>query len=151
LQRLVKEISRKTSIRALLFTGSSCRVNLLLYPIDHTKRWSATDGLTYGDPYTDIEIAITKQVISLFRAGNLRLKEQGFGDLLQECLIHWFLQRSKFNPILITCRYFFTFIKLALMLYRKGGYRAGGGRYGIWINGQEMIIELATSVFMMLI
>ncbi len=55
-------------------------------------------GLTYGDLFTDLEIAITKQVISQFRATNSWLQEPGFEDLLQECLTHWFLQRSKFNP-----------------------------------------------------
>ncbi len=55
-------------------------------------------GLTYGDLFTDLEIAVTKQVISQFRASHSWLKVMDFEDLLQECLIHWFLQRSKFNP-----------------------------------------------------
>jgi RNA polymerase sigma factor (sigma-70 family) len=55
-------------------------------------------GLDYGDLFTDLEIATAKQVVSQFLARNSWLKEQDFEDLLQECLIHWFPQRSKFQP-----------------------------------------------------
>ena len=55
-------------------------------------------GLIYGDLFADFEIATTKQVISQFQASHSWLKGLDFEDLLQECLIHWFLQRTRFQP-----------------------------------------------------
>ena len=55
-------------------------------------------GLIYGDLFADFEIATAKQVISQFQASHSWLKGLDFEDLLQECLIHWFLQRTRFQP-----------------------------------------------------
>jgi RNA polymerase sigma factor (sigma-70 family) len=55
-------------------------------------------GLTYGDLFADWEMAVAKQAVSRFQARNPRFKGMDFNDLLQECLIHWILQRSKFQP-----------------------------------------------------
>jgi RNA polymerase sigma-70 factor (ECF subfamily) len=55
-------------------------------------------GLTYGDLFADWEMAVAKQAISRFQARIPRFKGMYFDDLLQECLIHWLLQRSRFQP-----------------------------------------------------
>jgi DNA-directed RNA polymerase specialized sigma24 family protein len=55
-------------------------------------------GSNYGDLFADWEMAVAKQAISGFQARNPRFKGLHFEDLLQECLIHWLLQRSKFQP-----------------------------------------------------
>jgi len=54
-------------------------------------------GLTYGDLFADWEIAIAKQVIGHFQISHPWLKGLDFDDLLQECLIHWYLNRAKFQ------------------------------------------------------
>ena len=54
-------------------------------------------GLTYGDLFDDWEIALAKKLISEFQAKYPWLKIPDFDDLLQECLIHWYLNRSRFK------------------------------------------------------
>ena len=54
-------------------------------------------GLTYGDLFTEWEIAIAKKVVSHFQTSYSWLKGLEFEDLLQECLIHWCLNRDKFQ------------------------------------------------------
>jgi RNA polymerase sigma factor (sigma-70 family) len=54
-------------------------------------------GLTFGDSFAEWEIAIAKQVVSRFLAKYSWFKGMDFDDLLQECLIHWFLNRAKFQ------------------------------------------------------
>jgi RNA polymerase sigma factor (sigma-70 family) len=54
-------------------------------------------GLNYGDVFADWEIAIAKKAVSQFRAKYPWLKGLEFDDLLQECLIHWYLNRAKFR------------------------------------------------------
>lgn len=55
-------------------------------------------GLFYGDLFADWEIAIAKSLIREFRERYPWLKSLDFDDLLQECLSHWYLQRSRFRP-----------------------------------------------------
>jgi RNA polymerase sigma-70 factor (ECF subfamily) len=54
-------------------------------------------GLVFGDPFADWEIRIAKQVVGRFLAKNSWLKGLDFDDLIQECLIHWYKQRIKFQ------------------------------------------------------
>jgi RNA polymerase sigma factor (sigma-70 family) len=54
-------------------------------------------GLTYADLFADWEIGIAKKVIIHFQIGLPWLKGLDFDDLLQECLIHWYLNRAKFQ------------------------------------------------------
>jgi RNA polymerase sigma factor (sigma-70 family) len=54
-------------------------------------------GLIYGGLFADWEIAVAKQVISHFQTSYPWLKGLDFEDLLQECLIHWYLNRAKFQ------------------------------------------------------
>jgi len=54
-------------------------------------------GSTYGDLFADWEIAIAKRVVSHFQANYPWLKGLDFDDLLQECLIHWYLSRARFQ------------------------------------------------------
>ena len=54
-------------------------------------------GSTYGDIFADWEIAIAKRVVIQFQANYPWLKGLDFDDLLQECLIHWYLNRARFQ------------------------------------------------------
>jgi RNA polymerase sigma factor (sigma-70 family) len=54
-------------------------------------------GLTYADLFADWEIATAKKMISHFQTSYPWLKGLDFEDLLQECLIHWYLNRAKFQ------------------------------------------------------
>lgn len=54
-------------------------------------------GSTYGDVFADWEIAIAKKAVSQFQANYPWLRGFDFDDLLQECLIHWYLNRAKFR------------------------------------------------------
>ncbi len=55
-------------------------------------------GLNYGDLFQDWEIALAKGVVSQFQTDHPWLKTFEFDDLLQECLSHWQLKRSRFRP-----------------------------------------------------
>ena len=54
-------------------------------------------GLNYGDVFAGWEVAIAKKAVSQFQANYPWLKGLDFDDLLQECLIHWYLNRAKFR------------------------------------------------------
>lgn len=54
-------------------------------------------GLIYGDLFAEWEIRIARQVVSRFLVKYSWLKGLDFEDLFQECLIHWSLQRAKFQ------------------------------------------------------
>jgi len=54
-------------------------------------------GLNYGDLFSEWELVIAKKVVSRFLAKNSWFKGMDFDDLLQECLVHWLLQRAKFH------------------------------------------------------
>lgn len=54
-------------------------------------------GLNYGDVFADWEIAIAKKAVSRFQANYPWLRGLDFDDLLQECLIHWYLNRGRFR------------------------------------------------------
>ncbi len=54
-------------------------------------------GLFYGDLFADWEIAIAKSLIREFRERYPWLKSLDFDDLLQECLIHWYLNQASYK------------------------------------------------------
>ena len=54
-------------------------------------------GLNYGDVFAGWEVAIAKKAVSQFQANYPWRKGLDFDDLLQECLIHWYLNRAKFR------------------------------------------------------
>lgn len=54
-------------------------------------------GLNYGDVFADWEMAIAKKVVAQFQAKYPWLKGLDSDDLLQECLIHWYLNRAKYR------------------------------------------------------
>jgi RNA polymerase sigma factor (sigma-70 family) len=54
-------------------------------------------GLNYGDVFADWEIAIAKKAVRRFQANYPWLRGLDFDDLLQECLIHWYLNRARYR------------------------------------------------------
>ena len=54
-------------------------------------------GLFYGDLFADWEIAVAKSLIIKFQKNYPWLKGFEFEDLLQECLIHWYLSRASYE------------------------------------------------------
>ncbi|MBI5124034.1 MAG: sigma-70 family RNA polymerase sigma factor [Candidatus Omnitrophica bacterium] len=52
----------------------------------------------YGNLFEDWEVAITKKLVSEFCQRWALLKREGFDDLMQECLTHWFFAKSKYDP-----------------------------------------------------
>ena len=54
-------------------------------------------GSTYGDLFEGWEIALARRAVSRFQASYPWLKGLDFDDLLQECLIHWYLNRARFR------------------------------------------------------
>jgi len=54
-------------------------------------------GLFYGDLFADWEIAIAKSLVRKFQESYTWLKGFDFEDLLQECLFHWYLHRSRYQ------------------------------------------------------
>ncbi len=53
-------------------------------------------GLFYGDLFADWEIAVAKNLVSNFQKSCPWLKGFDFEDLLQECLVHWYLKRDRY-------------------------------------------------------
>ena len=54
-------------------------------------------GLFYGDLFAAWEIAVAKNSIIKFQKNYPWLKGFEFEDLLQECLIHWYLNRASYK------------------------------------------------------
>ena len=54
-------------------------------------------GLVYGDLFAAWEIAVAKSLIIKFQKNYPWLKGFVFEDLLQECLIHWYLSRASYK------------------------------------------------------
>jgi RNA polymerase sigma factor (sigma-70 family) len=54
-------------------------------------------GLFYGDLFAAWEIAVAKSAIINFQKNYPWLKGFEFEDLLQECLIHWYLNRASYK------------------------------------------------------
>ena len=54
-------------------------------------------GLNYGEVFANWEVAIAKKAVSQFQAKYPWLRGLDFEDLLQECLIHWYLNRGRFR------------------------------------------------------
>jgi len=54
-------------------------------------------SLNYRKLFKGWEIAIAKGLVSDFQKQWLCLKNEGFEDLLQECLTHWFFVKGKYS------------------------------------------------------
>ena len=54
-------------------------------------------GLSYGDLFESWEIAVAKKAVAHFQAKYPWLQGLDFNDLLQECLIHWYFNRARFE------------------------------------------------------
>jgi DNA-directed RNA polymerase specialized sigma24 family protein len=54
-------------------------------------------GLVYGNLFAAWEIAVAKSLIIKFQKNYPWLKGFEFEDLLQECLIHWYLNRASYK------------------------------------------------------
>jgi RNA polymerase sigma factor (sigma-70 family) len=54
-------------------------------------------GSTYGDLFEDWEVDLTKSLVRQFRTKYAWLRVPDFDDLLQECLIQWYLKRDRFG------------------------------------------------------
>ena len=48
--------------------------------------------------FHDCEIAVAKNLVNEFRQVQPCLQQEGFEDLLQECLIHWLFVRDGYDP-----------------------------------------------------
>lgn len=55
-------------------------------------------GSSYQGLFENWEIAIAKKLCSEFLAGHSWLKGFNLDDLVQECLIHWYLVRGSYRP-----------------------------------------------------
>lgn len=56
-----------------------------------------SNGLNYDGFFQDWEIAIAKKLVNQFRGEYIYLRRVEFNDLLQEVLIHWNLNKDKYN------------------------------------------------------
>jgi RNA polymerase sigma-70 factor (ECF subfamily) len=56
-----------------------------------------SNALNYEGFFQSWEIAIAKKLANQFRKKNTCLKRGEFNDLLQEVLIHWYLNKDKYN------------------------------------------------------
>jgi RNA polymerase sigma factor (sigma-70 family) len=52
---------------------------------------------SYGDLFEEWEIAVARREVAQFQAKYPWLRGLDFSDLLQECLIHWYFNRSRFQ------------------------------------------------------
>ena len=52
----------------------------------------------YRGFFEDWEIGIVKNIIARFRKEKRCLKLEDFDDLVQECLIHWYFVKEKYDP-----------------------------------------------------
>ncbi len=62
------------------------------------KKGKVSNRLICQYPFEDWEIALAKGVVSDFCGVGKCFHEGDFEDLLQECLIHWWEVRNKYNP-----------------------------------------------------
>lgn len=56
-----------------------------------------SNALNYEGFFQSWEIAIAKKLVNQFRKKYTCLKREEFNDLLQEVLIHWYLNKDKYN------------------------------------------------------
>lgn len=56
-----------------------------------------SNALNYGRFFQSWEIAIAKKSVNQYRGKYTCLKREEFNDLLQEVLIHWYLNKDKYN------------------------------------------------------
>lgn len=52
----------------------------------------------YKGFFEDWEVGVAKKVINMFRNDWKCLAREGFDDLLQECLMHWYFAKDKYDP-----------------------------------------------------
>ncbi len=52
----------------------------------------------YGGFFQDWEIAVAKNLINEFREQWTCLEREGFDDLFQECLTHWYFAKDDYDP-----------------------------------------------------
>lgn len=52
----------------------------------------------YRGLFQDWEIAVAKKVVNEFQEKWACLEREGFDDLLQECLTHWFFVKDEYDP-----------------------------------------------------
>jgi RNA polymerase sigma factor (sigma-70 family) len=62
------------------------------------KSRDASFSENYKTLFADWEIAIAVRLVSRFRTEQRVLEREDFEDLLQECLMHWFSNRDKYDP-----------------------------------------------------
>jgi len=55
-------------------------------------------GLNYKGFFKDWEVAIAKSLVNEFQSKWKLLEQEGFDDLLQECLTHWYFIKDKYDP-----------------------------------------------------
>lgn len=55
-------------------------------------------SLNYEGLFKEWEIAVAKKLINEFQSKWELLKREGFEDLLQECLTHWFFAKDEYDP-----------------------------------------------------
>ena len=54
-------------------------------------------GSNYKGLFEGWEIAVAKKIINEFRKNSPALQKEGFEDLLQECLVHWFFVKDGYD------------------------------------------------------
>jgi len=52
----------------------------------------------YAGLFDDLEIGVVKNLVTEYRSKWTCLQYEDFDDLLQECLMHWYFVRDKYNP-----------------------------------------------------
>ena len=55
-------------------------------------------GNYYGKFFQDWEIAVAKTLVNKFQRKWRCLEREGFDDLLQECLAHWYFAKAGYDP-----------------------------------------------------
>lgn len=53
---------------------------------------------SYEGVFEGWEIGIAKSLIEKIRCGSVYLQREGFDDLLQTCLTHWYFAKDKYDP-----------------------------------------------------
>ena len=61
-------------------------------------RRGVSENQRYQRLFQDWEIAIAKRLINEFRHSMASLKNEDLEDLLQECLLQWYISKEKYNP-----------------------------------------------------
>jgi len=52
----------------------------------------------YAGLFDDLEIGVAKNLVTEYRSKWTCLQYEDFDDLLQECLMHWYFVRDKYDP-----------------------------------------------------